>query len=164
MANMLLELNSPVCNCTTCYYSLNVANILLFYFLAWKQNVSNLVLNLSILLAGFQHALARCKHTFTKIRFKIIIRINNNQELILQFVLTTDQLCGCTMESSMECSRSVKRTKEEKKLLRRQIKASHTLLKHEDITTVSHPTKVLMELILVYCHSEGFSPSVAEFK
>ncbi|XP_009290865.1 tRNA (carboxymethyluridine(34)-5-O)-methyltransferase ALKBH8 isoform X1 [Danio rerio] len=44
----------------------------------------------------------------------------------------------------MESSRSVRRTKEEKKLLRRQIKASHTLLKHEDITTVSHPTKHLV--------------------
>ncbi|XP_036392859.1 alkylated DNA repair protein alkB homolog 8 [Megalops cyprinoides] len=38
----------------------------------------------------------------------------------------------------------VKRTKEEKKLLRKQIKASHTLLKHEGINTVSLPTKSLV--------------------
>ncbi|XP_067252441.1 alkylated DNA repair protein alkB homolog 8 isoform X2 [Chanodichthys erythropterus] len=44
----------------------------------------------------------------------------------------------------MDSSRSVRRTKEEKKLLRRQIKASHILLKHEGISTVSHPTKHLV--------------------
>ncbi|KAI1893935.1 hypothetical protein AGOR_G00128770 [Albula goreensis] len=38
----------------------------------------------------------------------------------------------------------VKRTKEEKKLLRKQLKASHTLLKHEGINTTSCPTKSLV--------------------
>ncbi|XP_077070995.1 tRNA (carboxymethyluridine(34)-5-O)-methyltransferase ALKBH8 isoform X2 [Siphateles boraxobius] len=44
----------------------------------------------------------------------------------------------------MDSLRSVRRSKEEKKLLRRQIKTSHTLLKHEGINTVSHPTKHLV--------------------
>nr|XP_055067779.1 alkylated DNA repair protein alkB homolog 8 [Misgurnus anguillicaudatus] len=44
----------------------------------------------------------------------------------------------------MDDNRSVRRTKEEKKLLRRQIKASHTLLKHEGISTVLNPTKHLV--------------------
>ncbi|XP_016381943.1 alkylated DNA repair protein alkB homolog 8-like isoform X2 [Sinocyclocheilus rhinocerous] len=48
------------------------------------------------------------------------------------------------MDSSMDGTRSLRRTKEEKKLLRRQIKASHTLLKHEGISTASHPTKHLV--------------------
>ncbi|XP_076137661.1 tRNA (carboxymethyluridine(34)-5-O)-methyltransferase alkbh8 [Alosa pseudoharengus] len=38
----------------------------------------------------------------------------------------------------------VRKTKEEKKLLRKQIKASHTLLKHEGINTVSQPTEHLV--------------------
>ncbi|XP_016147888.1 alkylated DNA repair protein alkB homolog 8 isoform X4 [Sinocyclocheilus grahami] len=54
------------------------------------------------------------------------------------------QIRGCTMDSSMDSTRSVRRTKEEKKLFRRQIKASHTLLKHEGISTASHPTKHLV--------------------
>lgn len=37
---------------------------------------------------------------------------------------------------------SVRRSKEEKKVLKKQIKASHTLLKHEGIITASQPTKV----------------------
>ncbi|KAK7158131.1 hypothetical protein R3I93_009358 [Phoxinus phoxinus] len=48
------------------------------------------------------------------------------------------------MESSMDSLKSVRRSKEEKKLLRRQIKTSHTLLKHEGINTVSQPTKHLV--------------------
>ncbi|XP_052003424.1 alkylated DNA repair protein alkB homolog 8-like isoform X1 [Xyrauchen texanus] len=48
------------------------------------------------------------------------------------------------MENSMDNTRAIRRTKEEKKLLRRQIKASHILLKHEGISTVSHPTKHLV--------------------
>ncbi len=51
----------------------------------------------------------------------------------------------------MDSTRSVRRAKEEKKLLRRQIKASHTLLKHEGISTVSHPTKVFTKLLLMNC-------------
>lgn len=35
-----------------------------------------------------------------------------------------------------------RRSKEDKKVLRKQIKASHTLLKHEGISTASQPTKV----------------------
>ncbi|CAK6970368.1 alkylated DNA repair protein alkB homolog 8 [Scomber scombrus] len=38
----------------------------------------------------------------------------------------------------------VRRSKEEKKVLRKQIKASHTLLKHEGISTTSLPTKSLV--------------------
>lgn len=38
--------------------------------------------------------------------------------------------------------KAVRRSKEEKKVLKRQIKASHTLLKHEGISTASQPTKV----------------------
>ncbi|XP_076590483.1 tRNA (carboxymethyluridine(34)-5-O)-methyltransferase alkbh8 [Chaetodon auriga] len=40
--------------------------------------------------------------------------------------------------------KAVRRSKEEKKVLRKQIKASHTLLKHEGITTTSQPTKSLV--------------------
>lgn len=36
----------------------------------------------------------------------------------------------------------VKKSKEEKKVLRKQLKASHTLLKHEGISTAPQPTKV----------------------
>ena len=36
----------------------------------------------------------------------------------------------------------VRRSKEEKKLLRKHIKTSHILLKHEGISTQSQPTKV----------------------
>uniref|UniRef100_A0A8C4NTG6 tRNA (carboxymethyluridine(34)-5-O)-methyltransferase n=1 Tax=Dicentrarchus labrax TaxID=13489 RepID=A0A8C4NTG6_DICLA len=39
---------------------------------------------------------------------------------------------------------AVRRSKEEKKVLRKQIKASHTLLKHEGISTTSQPTKSLV--------------------
>nr|XP_046172110.1 alkylated DNA repair protein alkB homolog 8 [Oncorhynchus gorbuscha] len=48
------------------------------------------------------------------------------------------------MESCCENVKAVRRSKEEKKLLRKQIKASHTLLKHEGISTVSQPTKSLV--------------------
>ncbi|XP_035536483.1 alkylated DNA repair protein alkB homolog 8 isoform X1 [Morone saxatilis] len=40
--------------------------------------------------------------------------------------------------------KAVRRSKEEKKVLRKQIKASHTLLKHEGIGTTSQPTKSLV--------------------
>ncbi|XP_036940988.1 alkylated DNA repair protein alkB homolog 8 isoform X2 [Acanthopagrus latus] len=40
--------------------------------------------------------------------------------------------------------KAVRRSKEEKKVLKRQIKASHTLLKHEGISTASQPTKSLV--------------------
>uniref|UniRef100_A0A3P8Y5G1 Fe2OG dioxygenase domain-containing protein n=1 Tax=Esox lucius TaxID=8010 RepID=A0A3P8Y5G1_ESOLU len=45
------------------------------------------------------------------------------------------------MEPCLENVKAIRRSKEEKKLLRKQIKASHTLLKHEGISTVSKPTK-----------------------
>uniref|UniRef100_I3JBX6 tRNA (carboxymethyluridine(34)-5-O)-methyltransferase n=1 Tax=Oreochromis niloticus TaxID=8128 RepID=I3JBX6_ORENI len=40
--------------------------------------------------------------------------------------------------------KAVRRSKEEKKLLRKQIKASHTLLKHEGIHTAPQPTRSLV--------------------
>ncbi|XP_044059506.1 alkylated DNA repair protein alkB homolog 8 [Siniperca chuatsi] len=40
--------------------------------------------------------------------------------------------------------KAVRRSKEDKKVLRKQIKASHTLLKHEGISTASQPTKSLV--------------------
>ncbi|XP_012693354.2 alkylated DNA repair protein alkB homolog 8 [Clupea harengus] len=48
------------------------------------------------------------------------------------------------MDSRAENVKAVRKTKEEKKLLRKQIKASHTLLKHEGINTVSQPTEYLV--------------------
>ncbi|KAK6296171.1 hypothetical protein J4Q44_G00338840 [Coregonus suidteri] len=48
------------------------------------------------------------------------------------------------MEPYSENVKTVRRNKEEKKLLRKQIKASHTLLKHEGISTVTQPTKSLV--------------------
>ncbi|XP_042271239.1 alkylated DNA repair protein alkB homolog 8 [Thunnus maccoyii] len=49
------------------------------------------------------------------------------------------------MNSSVENTTNVvRRNKEEKKVLRKQIKASHTLLKHEGISTTSQPTKSLV--------------------
>uniref|UniRef100_A0A3B4WE36 tRNA (carboxymethyluridine(34)-5-O)-methyltransferase n=1 Tax=Seriola lalandi dorsalis TaxID=1841481 RepID=A0A3B4WE36_SERLL len=44
----------------------------------------------------------------------------------------------------MEQSVAVRRSKEEKKVLRKQLKASHTLLKHEGISTAPQPTKSLV--------------------
>ncbi|XP_033486468.2 tRNA (carboxymethyluridine(34)-5-O)-methyltransferase alkbh8 [Epinephelus lanceolatus] len=49
------------------------------------------------------------------------------------------------MDASVENNvKAVRRSKEDKKVLRKQIKASHTLLKHEGITTASQPTKSLV--------------------
>ncbi|KAM3875264.1 tRNA (carboxymethyluridine(34)-5-O)-methyltransferase alkbh8 [Diretmus argenteus] len=48
------------------------------------------------------------------------------------------------MEPSVENVKAVKMSKNEKKFLRKQIKASHTLLKHEGISTASQPTKSLV--------------------
>ncbi|KAL2095884.1 hypothetical protein ACEWY4_008032 [Coilia grayii] len=48
------------------------------------------------------------------------------------------------MDASAENVKLVRKTKEEKKLLRKQIKASHTLLKHEGINTVTQPTQHLV--------------------
>ncbi|KAG7226011.1 hypothetical protein INR49_018621 [Caranx melampygus] len=49
------------------------------------------------------------------------------------------------METSVENNvKAVRRSKEEKKVLRKQLKASHTLLKHEGIATASQPTKSLV--------------------
>ncbi|XP_018543433.1 alkylated DNA repair protein alkB homolog 8 [Lates calcarifer] len=49
------------------------------------------------------------------------------------------------MDPSVENSvKAVRKSKEEKKVLRKQLKASHTLLKHEGITTAPLPTKSLV--------------------
>ncbi|XP_062842129.1 alkylated DNA repair protein alkB homolog 8 [Trichomycterus rosablanca] len=48
------------------------------------------------------------------------------------------------MEGSVQNVRSVKRSKEEKKVIKRNIKTSHTLLKHEGIITATQPTKYLV--------------------
>ncbi|XP_067102403.1 alkylated DNA repair protein alkB homolog 8 isoform X1 [Osmerus mordax] len=48
------------------------------------------------------------------------------------------------MEPCLENVKSSRKSKEEKKLLRKQIKASHVLLKHEGISTVSQPTQSLV--------------------
>ncbi|XP_022604197.1 alkylated DNA repair protein alkB homolog 8 [Seriola dumerili] len=49
------------------------------------------------------------------------------------------------MDPSVENSvKAVRRSKEEKKVLRKQLKASHTLLKHEGISTAPQPTKSLV--------------------
>ncbi|KAK2847126.1 hypothetical protein Q5P01_010125 [Channa striata] len=48
------------------------------------------------------------------------------------------------MESCVENVKAVRISKEEKKVLRKQIKASHTLLRHEGIITASQPTKSLV--------------------
>lgn len=49
-----------------------------------------------------------------------------------------------TMASTFDNTRFVRRSKEEKKIFRKQLKASHILLKHEGISTVSQPTKVML--------------------
>ncbi|XP_071353056.1 tRNA (carboxymethyluridine(34)-5-O)-methyltransferase alkbh8 isoform X2 [Trachinotus anak] len=49
------------------------------------------------------------------------------------------------MDPSVENNvKAVRRSKEEKKVLRKQIKASHILLKHEGISTAPEPTKCLV--------------------
>ncbi|XP_030632519.1 alkylated DNA repair protein alkB homolog 8 [Chanos chanos] len=48
------------------------------------------------------------------------------------------------MDPSVDSMRSTKRTKEEKKFLRKQIKMSHTLLRHDGISTLTQPTKSLV--------------------
>ncbi|XP_070685529.1 tRNA (carboxymethyluridine(34)-5-O)-methyltransferase alkbh8 [Pempheris klunzingeri] len=48
------------------------------------------------------------------------------------------------MDSVENDVKAVRRSKEEKKVLKKQIKASHTLLKHEGISTASQPTKSLV--------------------
>ncbi|XP_056229182.1 alkylated DNA repair protein alkB homolog 8 [Seriola aureovittata] len=49
------------------------------------------------------------------------------------------------MDPSVENNvKAVRRSKEEKKVLRKQLKASHTLLKHEGISTAPQPTKSLV--------------------
>ena len=50
--------------------------------------------------------------------------------------------------------KAVRRSKEDKKVLRKQIKASHTLLKHEGIRTTSQPTKVTKQ-------NRSYKPEVA---
>lgn len=53
------------------------------------------------------------------------------------------------MDPSVENNvKAVRRSKEEKKVLRKQIKASHTLLKHEGISTAPQPTKVTVKTFI----------------
>lgn len=47
------------------------------------------------------------------------------------------------MDATVENNvKPVRRSKEDKKVIRKQLKASHTLLKHEGISTAPQPTKV----------------------
>ncbi|KAM9431905.1 tRNA (carboxymethyluridine(34)-5-O)-methyltransferase alkbh8 isoform 2-T2 [Clarias gariepinus] len=48
------------------------------------------------------------------------------------------------MEAPAQRVQSARRSKEDKKLLKRQMKASHTLLKHEGITAASQPTQCVV--------------------
>ncbi|XP_075905974.1 tRNA (carboxymethyluridine(34)-5-O)-methyltransferase alkbh8 isoform X2 [Nelusetta ayraudi] len=48
------------------------------------------------------------------------------------------------MDSDINNVKTARRSKEQKKVLRKQLKASHTLLKHEGINTASQPTKSLV--------------------
>ncbi|KAK5868536.1 hypothetical protein PBY51_009541 [Eleginops maclovinus] len=49
------------------------------------------------------------------------------------------------MDASVENNvKTVRRSKEDKKVIRKQLKASHTLLKHEGISTAPQPTKSLV--------------------
>lgn len=48
------------------------------------------------------------------------------------------------MASTLDNTGFVRRSKEEKKIIRKQLKASHILLKHEGITTVSQTTQVVL--------------------
>lgn len=62
---------------------------------------------------------------------------------VFQSPLHPDGLKQRTMDASEENNvKAVRRSKEEKKLLRKQIKASHTLLKHEGIHTAPQLTRV----------------------
>lgn len=58
--------------------------------------------------------------------------------------LYTENFKQRTMADTVDSAIFVKRSKVEKKILRKQLKASHILLKHEGISTVSQPTKVML--------------------
>lgn len=62
------------------------------------------------------------------------------------FLLHPDTNDSRTMELSGADVTAVKMTKEQKKLIRKQIKACNILLKHEGIRTASHVTKVIYTL------------------
>lgn len=51
--------------------------------------------------------------------------------------------------------KAVRRSKEEKKVLRKQLKASYILLKHEGISTASQPTKVQQQDTFVNSQLSG---------
>lgn len=58
-------------------------------------------------------------------------------------LLHPDRIKQRTMNPCAEKNmKSVRRSKEEKKVLRKQLKTSYSLLKHEGVSTVSQPTKV----------------------
>lgn len=60
-------------------------------------------------------------------------------------LLHPDGIKERTMDPSLDNNvKTVRRSKEEKKVLRKQLKASHTLLKHEGINTTSEPTTVIL--------------------
>ncbi|XP_034556271.1 LOW QUALITY PROTEIN: alkylated DNA repair protein alkB homolog 8 [Notolabrus celidotus] len=61
------------------------------------------------------------------------------------YLLYPDGVQRRNMDPDLENNvKGVRRSKEEKKILKKQIKASHTLLKHEGINTASQPTKSLV--------------------
>lgn len=60
--------------------------------------------------------------------------------------------------------KAVRRSKEDKKVLRKQIKASHTLLKHEGIATSTQPTKVNCSRIVMERFTFGQILAVSQEK
>lgn len=83
----------------------------------------------------FHHVFPQIPHTKNKVETKVGT-IEKSSEL------HPDGFYKRTMDPDINNVKAVKRSKEEKKVLRKQLKASHTLLKHEGINTVSRPTKV----------------------
>ena len=63
-------------------------------------------------------------------------------ELINHVTLHPDTDNSKTMELSEASVNAVKMSRERKKLIRKQMKACHILLKHDGIRTASHVTKV----------------------
>lgn len=72
---------------------------------------------------------------------EITMKSSRLRNKYLRHVLQPDSLGRRTnnMESNVNI---VKKSKEEKKVLRKQLKVSHTLLKHEGISIAPQPTKV----------------------
>ncbi len=71
----------------------------------------------------------------------LLRRVRRNCRCLV--LVAADNIKCRTMDPLVENSvKATRRNKEEKKVLRKQLKASHTLLKHEGIKTTSQPTKV----------------------